>query len=64
MARQKITTKQNEQRKEHAKISSARLLNGESLSTTPMSYAKNKFLLDRMDKGNSKATIDFYKRFL
>ena len=63
MARKKITTKQNEQRKEHAKRSSERLLNGETLSDIPMSYAKNKFLLDRMDKGNSKATIDFYKRF-
>ena len=63
MSKKKLTTKKEEKRKEAIKRSTEAFLNDETFSDVSIEFAKNKFLLYQMEKGNSKQTIAFYERF-
>jgi len=63
MSKQKLTTKKEEQRKEAQRRGVERLVNDEVFSDITIDFAKSKFILYQMEKGNSKQTIAFYERF-
>ena len=63
MSKRKLTTKKEEQRKEAQRRGVERLINDEEFSDISIDFARSKFILYQMEKGNSKQTIAFYERF-
>ena len=55
MAKRKITTKKEGQRKEAQRRGTERLVNDEVFSDISIDFAKSKFLLYRMEKGKVPA---------
>ena len=63
MPREKITTKRAEQTIARNKARNNQLLNDLPMSDVSLELAYAQFMVNQLEKGNSKPTLDFYDRF-
>ena len=63
MPRKKITTKKSADTIERNKLRNLYALDDRLLSDIPVKYVYDLFMLRQRERGNSKATIEFYERF-
>lgn len=62
MAKKKLTTSKKSTAEKN-KIKTAHMVNDEYIEGIPLSEAKALFMVEQFEKGNSKATLDYYDRF-